>query len=179
MYLPLHGLYLAAAQQNVDFSESFLYFIFGFSLASVIALVMLLVASELQKKRAVAFTKRFAVLSEGLSSFKALSFRISTQLKKIRSHWQQGEVSKAEAKKILLYVDGLLYLFDNLSAGMVPPTEEIAMSALTGKKTSLEQRAYEDSIKFRDEIRQLRHLLEKSGLEGLAQKRQETKIQDS
>ncbi len=171
MYLGLLGLGLniAAIQQpTLETADKIFYFVIGFIVAATIFLIILLVHAGIQKKRALAFTKRFAILSEALSSFKAVAYQITIQLRKTRSQLHINEMTKNDAKKLVNCVDGLTYIFDNLSAGMVPPTEEIAMSALTGKKTSLEQRAYEDSLKFRDEIRQLRHTIEQKGLDGLA-----------
>ncbi|NUM33849.1 MAG: hypothetical protein HUU50_04865 [Candidatus Brocadiae bacterium] len=144
-----------------------LSFIAGFCLSSFLAFVFILVSFEIRKKRALAFTKRFSVISEGLSSLKALGFQVLLQVKKIRPQFDKSDLTKQDIKKIAKYVDGMAYIFENLSAGMMPPTEEIAMGAITGRKNSSEQRAYDDSIKFRNEIRQLRHKLEEEGLEGL------------
>lgn len=145
----------------------FMSFIAGFGLASIVGFVMMLISFEVRQKRAIAFTKRFAVISEGLSSLKALAFRACVQIKKIRSQFDKADITKQDVKRVAKYLDSIIYIFDHISANMMPPTEEIAMNALSGKKTSAEERAYEDGIKFRNDIRQLRQKLEEEGLEEL------------
>jgi hypothetical protein len=139
----------------------------GFFIALVFCSIMIAIAFEVRKKRALAFIKRFAVISEGLSSLKALAFRVSGQLKRVRHHYQGEELSKKDLHKLKQAMDGLTYIFDSISAGMMPPTEEIAMEALQGRRSSSEHRAYEDSVKFRDDVRRLRQLLETQGLDGI------------
>lgn len=139
----------------------------GFLIALVFCSIMIAIAFEIRKKRALAFTKRFAVISEGLSSLKALAFRVSGQLKRVRHHSQGEELSKKDIHKMKQAMDGIAYIFDTISAGMMPPTEEIAMEALQGKRSSSEHRAYEDSLKFRDDVRRLRQVLETQGLDGI------------
>lgn len=142
-------------------------FIAGFLVAMLFSTIMLVISFEIRKRRALAFTKRFAVISEGLSSLKALAFRITGQLKRVRHHYQGQDISKKDVGKLKQYLEGLGYIFETLSAEMMPPTEEIAMEALEGRSTSAEQKAYEDGVKFRDDIRKLRQSLETQGLEGL------------
>ena len=147
----------------------------GFLVAMICCSIMIGIAFEVRKNRALAFTKRFAIISEGLSSLKALSFRLSGQLKRLRHNYQGEELSKKDLHKLKQAIDGLAYIFDTVSAGMMPPTEEIAMEALEGRKSTSEQRAYEDGLKFRNDIRQLRQMLETQGLDGLGkQKRTQT-----
>lgn len=140
----------------------------GFFVALILATIMVVISSELRKRRALAFTRRFAVISEGLSSLKALAFRVSGQLRRIRHHYQGKELSKKELLRFRQCLEGLSYIFETISAGMMPPTEEIAMEALEGRRSSAEQKAYDDGIKFRNDIRTLRQLLETQGLEGIA-----------
>ena len=135
--------------------------IIGFVIAFIIASIFVMIAFEIRKKRALAFTKRFAIISEGLSSLKALSFRVSNQLHRLKSE-SDSEVVKKHLK-------GVNVIFQKMSAGMMPPTEEIALEALQGRSGSSEERAYEDSKKFRDDIRWLRQQIEKNGIEGLSE----------
>lgn len=139
----------------------------GFLVALIFSSIMIAISSEIRKKRALAFTRRFAVISEGLSSLKALAFRISGQLRRLRHHYQGKELSKKEIHKFRNCLEGLTYIFETISAGMMPPTEEIAMEALEGRRTSAEKKAYEDGLKFRDDVRRLRQLLETQGLDGM------------
>ncbi|HON45677.1 MAG: hypothetical protein KBC30_04000 [Planctomycetes bacterium] len=147
----------------------FIPFFLGFIIATILSVVIMMITEEVRKKRAIAFTKRFSLISEGLSSLKALAFRVTGQLKKIRPQCQPQNITKENIEQISSYIDSMIYIFDIISAGMMPPTEEIAMGAITGKKNSAEQKAYEDSIKFRDDIRRIRHQLDEVGLDGLKQ----------
>ena len=143
------------------------HFIVGFLLSTVICSIFFLVTYEKRRKRAREFSKRFAVLSEALSSLKALAFHLSVQLKKSSSQLQNKGIDNKNIEVVKAHLDGTAYILDNISTGMMPPTEEIAMGALIGHKNTLEQRAYEDSLKFRNEIRKLRHKLDDEGLEDL------------
>lgn len=137
-------------------------FFLGVIVTALVSIAITIIRSELHKKRALAFTKKFSVLAEGLSSLKALAFRASNQLKKARL-----QIDNASTTEIVGYFDSMIYIFEKISAGMLPPTEEIAMSALKGHSTSAEQRAYEDSVKFRDDTRQICHQIDKEGISGL------------
>lgn len=139
----------------------------GFLVALIFSSIMIVIASELRKKRALAFTRRFAVISEGLSSLKALAFRISGQLRRLRHHYQGKDLSKKDIQRFRQCLEGLTYIFETISAGMMPPTEEIAMEALEGRRSSAEQKAYEDGLKFRDDVRRLRQILDNQGIEGI------------
>ncbi len=136
-----------------------LSFVLGFVVAFVVSATFVMIAFEMRKKRALAFTKRFAVISEGLSSLKALSFRVCNQLNRSKS--------ESDPEVIKKYLRGIIVIFEKMSAGMMPPTEEIALEALKGRSGSSEDRAYEDSKKFRDDIPSLRQQIEKNGIESL------------
>ena len=144
----------------------------GFFLATVLSVVILAIILEIRKKRAVAFSRRFAVISEGLSSLKALAFSTCGHLKKMKSQLAKERHGNQKLQESL---DGLVYIFDNLSAGMMPPTEEIAMEALQGRNSSSKQRAYEDGLKFRDDVRKLRQMLKQQGLDGVGRVALQTK----
>lgn len=154
---------MTASSMNLDLFS----FGAGFLIALVFATIIIVIAFEIRKKRALAFTRRFAVISEGLSSLKALAFRLSGQLRRLRHHHQGEEMSKKDIHRLNYCIDGVISILDTISTGMMPPTEEIAMEALEGRANSAEQRAYADSIKFRDDVRQLRQMLETQGLDGI------------
>ncbi len=142
-------------------------FLIGFFVATLFSAVFILVSFEVRKKRAVAFTKRFAIISEGLSSLKALCFRVSERIGNIEI--DSYNPSFEEMQRLQNSMESVRLVFDSISAGMMPPTEEIALEALRGRRGSSEDRAYEDSKKFRDNIRYLRKKLEEKGLEGLSE----------
>lgn len=146
--------------------EATIFFVSGFVVAAITALIIIWLNIHKRQQRAKEFSKRFAALSEALSSFKALSYQIVQHIKKIRQPYVNQQVEE-DQKKLLQAMGGLMYLFENLSESMIPPTEEIALSALDGKNTSLEEKAYQDSIKFRDDVRSLKQLVTQHGLDGL------------
>ena len=154
-----------------------LSFAAGFFLATVLSVVILAIILEIRNKRAVAFTKRFAIISEGLSSLKALAFSTCSHLKKLKMKVEKEQAQHSD-KKLQESLDGLVYILDNLSEGMMPPTEEIAMEALKGRNSSSKQRAYEDGLKFRDDVRKLRQMLKQEGLDGVGRIALQTKKVD-
>ncbi len=162
------GYYPVIISQGIEIEviEAIIFFISGFVVATIIILIIIWLNIQKREQRAKEFSARFKALSEALSSFKALSFQIVEHIKEIRRPYINQELEENQ-KQLLQAMGGLMYLFENLSVSMIPPTEEIALSALDGKKTALEDKAYQDSIKFRDDVRSLKQLVSQYGLDGL------------
>lgn len=185
--LPIYYIGIASQDFQFDIIEDATFFFIGVILTTITVLIIMALRIKKRRERADEFSKRFVALAEALSSFKALSFQIAEQIRKIRQAYHdkttinqnddldvednpedQDLMNELKEKDLLEVLGGLMYLFENLSAQMIPPTEEIALSALDGKKTALEDKAYQDSVQFREDIRQLKRLLTKHGLDGLS-----------
>ena len=123
----------------------FIPFFLGFIIATILSVVIMMITEEVRKKRAIAFTKRFSLISEGLSSLKALAFRVTGQLKKIRPQCQPQNITKENIEQISSYIDSMIYIFDIIS-GLVKSIVFAAAIAAIGCQRGFKVRGGAEAV---------------------------------